>query len=130
MEEQGEKLEHKVFTRIGKTKYNELSQMLANSPYRTMSSLVRDILVNGKITILTRDASLDDVIEKLSWIRTELNMIGVNINQVTKRIYSETWPKDRADILLEATGFNRQADKKVDDLFEILDRLAQRWLPE
>ncbi len=125
-----EKLEFKVFTRIGRAKFNELNAMLKNSRYRTMSALIRDVLMNQKITILTRDSSLDELMERLISIRTELTRIGVNMNLATRGLYQNPLPQEQLDIALEVTRFKQQSDERVKELFELMAKLSYKWLPE
>lgn len=125
-----EKLEFKVFTRIGREKYKELDAMLKNSRYRTMSALIRDVLMNQKITILTRDSSLDELMERLISIRTELTRIGVNMNLATRGLYQNPLPQEQLDIALEVTRFKQQSDERVRELFELISKLSYKWLPE
>ena len=126
----GEELPYKVFTHLGKEKYEELLTMLTSSHCRTMSALLRDILTNKKITIRTRDETLDKVMEQLSAIRKELHAVGININQITRQfnIYS-----DFEHRMFFATGAAEKYEKvgaKVDELLVLIAKLSQKWLPE
>lgn len=125
-----DKLTHRIHTRITKEKYEELTVLLAQCRgIKSLSELLRDILSNRKINIQNYDRSLDTVMEQLSSIRTELHAIGVNINQVTRRFHAEKLPEARLLQVMEIEQQYRDVGKKVDRLFEIIQKLSARWLP-
>lgn len=124
------KLEHKVFSRLASERYDELNAMLKSSRHRTMSSLIRDILMNRKILIETYDPSLDKVMEELCGIRKELQAIGININQVTRRFHNEKLPGEQMNSALEIAKLYQQTDLKVSELFSVIAKLSEKWLPE
>ncbi|MHB8207625.1 MAG: plasmid mobilization protein [Mucilaginibacter sp.] len=123
-------LKHEIKTRVNDAKFTQLSEMLANSECRNMSELVRHILHTKPVTLLHRDKSLDLLIEELSGIRKELRSIGININQVTKQF--NTFP-DKEQKLYYALGVAEQyklVGHKVEQLFTILNKLSEQWLPK
>lgn len=124
-----EKLEYKVFARLGKRKYEELRALLERSHHRTMSALLRDILMQKQITVKVHDASLDITMEELCRIRTELHAIGTNINQVTRRFHTEQLPGAQLNSALEIAKLYQQTDMKVSELFIIIAKLSEKWLP-
>lgn len=128
--ENRERLEYKVFTRLGREKYDELAALLEKSRHRNMSSMLRDVLHSKKIVIENYDGTLDKVMEELGRIRSELHAIGVNINQVTRRFNQEHLAGEQLNQALEITKFYQQADQKVSELFEIISKLSLKWLPE
>lgn len=123
-------LKYKVFSRINKKKYDELQSMLASSRCRTISELLRQILEEGKITIITHDGTLDKVMEQLSGIRKELQSIGININQITHRFHIEDQPEGKIFQALEIAKLFQQTEQKVTELFTIISKISEQWLPE
>jgi hypothetical protein len=127
--EKSERLEYKVFTRIGKKKYVQLLSMLNNSDNRTMSALLRGILEHEKITIRTRDTTLDNTMEQLSCIRKELQAIGININQVTRKLHRADFKGDQLSQAQKVLSDFLSTGDKIDSLFELIDNLSGKWLP-
>ncbi|WP_162946189.1 plasmid mobilization relaxosome protein MobC [Chitinophaga barathri] len=125
-----EKLTHKVFARVSKTKYDELQQILLQSRCRTLGELIRDILTDKKIVTVTHDASLDKVMTELSGIRSQLQAIGRNINQVTRRLHQERLPAAQRELLLSLAELQQQTEQSVSGLFTAVAKLSERWLPE
>lgn len=124
------KLPHLVETRVDEAKYKELKELAARTTTRRMSDLIRDILYNRKVKIVTHDSSLDKVMEQLSALRSELNAIGVNINQVTRYFNSDPDPRQKIRYASNIAEQYQAVGSKVDQLLVIVSKLAERWLQE
>lgn len=125
-----EQLDYRVFTRISKEKYEELDKLLQGSRCKTISELVRHILENRKIVVEDYDSSLDKVMEQLSGIRKELHAIGININQVTRYFNGAKTAEARLYNVMEIAKLYQQADLKVSELFGVVEKLSELWLPK
>ncbi|MBK1439853.1 plasmid mobilization relaxosome protein MobC [Parapedobacter sp. ISTM3] len=126
-----EKLTCRIHTRVTAKKYRELSTLLQRSRgIRSHSALLRNLLDDRKITVETHDDSLDAVMERLSEIRKELQRIGTNINQITRRFHLEELPEARLVHALEVQQLYGETDRKVEELLIIVDKLSRKWLPE
>lgn len=119
-----------VIARISEQRYDELGELLGRSRLRTMSELLRDILDNRKITLEYYDNTLDKVMLELSEIRRELQSIGVNINQVTKRFHVQQWPEAMLINAGEIAELYQQVNLRMQKLFDVIDQIARKWLPE
>jgi len=128
--EKNERLDYKVFTRIGRKKYDELISILENSDYRTISALLRSILEHQKIIIYTHDHTLDKTMEELSGIRKELQAIGVNINQVTRKLHQADLNEEQLTLAQEILTSYQNTGEKINILFEMIDNLSEKWLPK
>jgi len=128
--EKREKLEYKIFTRIGKNKYDELVALLHNSNSKTISSLLRNILHHKKIVVFTRDVTMDNIMEQLSGIRKELLVIGVNVNQATRKLNQSQFNQEQLFLANEILHGFQKASLKVEALFEIINNLSVKWLPK
>ncbi|MFD2873241.1 hypothetical protein ACFS5N_12220 [Mucilaginibacter ximonensis] len=125
-----ERLDYKIFTRVGKTKFDEMTSLLNNSNRRTMSALLRDVLEHEKIVINTRDTTLDKAMEELSGIRKELLAIGVNINQVTRRFHQAGTLDEQLALSQNVLKEFSLTSAKIETLFKLIDQLSEKWLPE
>ena len=124
-------LSYFIETRVKKAKYEELQSILKQARgIRSLSHLLRTILENKPITVLTYDTTYDKVLNELAAIRTELRAIGININQVTRSFHQEKRPDERLVKALEITKLFQQADQKITELFTIISNLATRWSPK
>ena len=130
------KSEHKIFLnhvvtiRIGDEKFNELKRLLQGNPQNDMSRLLRDILHNRPITVFTKDKTLDNVMEELAKLRSEIRAIGVNINQIT-RLFN-TYPEPQRKALFAKMAFkeHQAIEPKIAELLDIVSKLAKRWLSD
>ncbi len=129
-ERENERLDYRVFTRISKEKYEELNKLLQHSSCRTISELLRYILENKKVIVEHYDTSLDKVMEQLSGIRKELHAIGININQVTRYFHGAKTAEAKLYNAMEITKLYQQTDLKVTELFSVIAKLSELWLPK
>ena len=127
---ENDRLEYRVFTRISKEKYEELTAMLQSSRCKTVSELLRHILENRKIVVEHYDSSLDKVMEQLSGIRKELHAIGININQVTHYFHDAKTEEARLYNAMEIVKLYQQTDLKITELFSAVAKLSELWLPK
>jgi hypothetical protein len=125
-----EALKFKLETRVNAKTYHELQRLLSQNPNKDMSSLIRDILLNRPVQIFTRDITLDNLMEELAKLRTEIRAIGININQIT-RLFN-TYPEPRRKEFYARSAFAEYLaiEAKTDRLLEIISKLAKQWLSE
>jgi hypothetical protein len=121
-------LKHKLCTRVNDQKMQELQTILGKNPKMGMSDLLREILYNRKIKIYVKDGTLDNVMEELSRLRTEIRAIGVNINQITRHF--NTYPAPQQKVLYAKIAFHeyQAVQPKIDELLSIISKLSLKWL--
>lgn len=95
-----------------------------------MSRLVRAIITKQPVRIFTRDLTLDNVMEELSRLRTEIKHIGVNINQITRKFNTYPEPQRKAFYAKMAFQEYLAIELKIDGLLDIISPLAKKWLQE
>jgi len=124
----GEVLKYEVKTRVNESKYQELEKLILESVNLDMSGLVRDILYNRSISVITYDRTMDMTMEELSAIRGQIRKIGVNINQMTKLF--NTYPEPRRKEVFARMAFQQYTllQAPVEQLLEIISKLAKKWL--
>jgi hypothetical protein len=123
-------LSYRLYTRVGHAKFAELKKLLDGNPANRMSRLLRDILYHEPIIVYTRDESLHIVMDELGKLRGEIRAIGININQVT-RLFN-TYPEPQRKTLYAKMAFKeyQALEPKINQLLEIISKLAKRWLSE
>jgi hypothetical protein len=123
-----DELKHSIRIRVNDEKYRELCKLLEGNPRQDMSGLVRNILYNRPVKILTRDTTFDSVMEELAKLRTELKAIGVNINQITR--WFNSFPETERKLIQAKAAFNNYllVKPRLDRLLEIVSMLAEKWL--
>ena len=103
--------------RYNPTEVEKLEILLKGSANcQTISELVRDILFKRKLTLNTRNESMENTLVELGLLRNELNKIGVNIIE-TNNIYSS-----KLSTYLNSILFHILKELKREQLF-FIDRL-------
>lgn len=123
-------LKYRIYTRVNSRKYQELKALLQKNSTNDMSSLIRDIIYNKPIKIITKDQTFDNLMEELSKLRTEIRAIGVNINQIT-RLFN-TYPETTRKVFYARMAFKEYLaiQPKIDELITLISKLAKKWLSE
>ena len=121
-------LRYKLTTKVNEQTFLTLNRLLEQNPNNDMSSLVRTILTNRPVRVFTRDLTLDNLMEELSRLRTEIRAIGVNINQITHQF--NTYPEPQLKAFYAKMAFQQYLaiESKVDRLLDIITPLAKKWL--
>src|SRR5579872_5707358 len=74
--------------RLTPQEYAELNNRFKTTTSRKLSDYLRHVLLNGSVTIRTRNQSLDDFMAQMIQLRRELNTTGNNLNQSVKKLHS------------------------------------------
>ncbi|MXN91688.1 plasmid mobilization relaxosome protein MobC [Flavobacterium sp. Sd200] len=77
---------HWLHLRLRAEEHEKLMRKFKATTCRKVSEYVRNCLFEKPITMLHRNASLDQGLQELSLLREELRAIGQNLNQVTYRV--------------------------------------------
>jgi hypothetical protein len=123
-----QELKYKLTTRVNVQKYEELRRLLDRNSKLDMSGLIRSILNNRPVKVIVKDRSLDNLMEELARLRGEIRSIGVNINQITRHF--NTYPEPNRKALYAKIAFQKYTliEPKIDELLEIIAKLAKKWL--
>jgi len=73
---------------------------------------------------------LDKTMEQLSGIRKELQAIGVNINQATRKLHQTDFNTEQLIQAQEILKGFQHTEAKINVLFELIDNLSEKWLPK
>lgn len=120
--------QRKVTVRFTNEEYERLDNALKKTTFRKLSYYVRAILFNRKVTVYERNKSLDEFMEEVVLLRTELNRIGNNFNQVTRKINSA---KDSGELRAMAVISSAMQQKLLDKISEIqghINKFSDQWL--
>lgn len=110
--------------RFTPTEVEKLEILLKRNVYcQTVSELVREVLFKRKLTINTRNESLEKVLVELGLLRNELNKIGVNINQVTHYFHMQADLKERVFFIKELLPHFERTKAKIHALHSLIEGL-------
>ena len=88
MKKENVKRNRRVTIRFTGEEYNKLQGQFKQATARKLSDYLRKVLLHQKVTTVTRDGSMDDLIKELIQLRRELNALGNNFNQAVKRLHT------------------------------------------
>ena len=123
-------LKYRVETRVNATTFKKLEAIVQKTQDKEMSGLLRDILTNRPIQVITYDKGLDIIMEELSLLRVQIRAIGININQITR--YFNTYPEPQRKQYYGKVAFQeyQALQPKIERLMEIITQLSKKWLSE
>jgi hypothetical protein len=124
-------LTHFVRTRLTEKAFNRVDKIRQSSDCHTVGEVARKLLSKEKITLFYKDMTLNTAMEELALIRKELKAIGININQLTKG-FNIARKKSQPTDYYTAQVFKlyENVDSKTDELLNIINQLAGKWLPK
>lgn len=121
-------LSHTIVIRITANQHARLESIANESNTKTLAEVVRKILANRPIKLLHKDISMNGSMEELALIRKEIKSIGVNINQQTHSFHLSTNKTEMLFHSLKTADTYKTIEPKIDRLFIILSKLAEKWL--
>jgi hypothetical protein len=77
-----------VNVRMTQEEFEKLQAYRKKTTERTNSNYIRKLILNQPVSVLTRNASLDDYLEEIIHLRKELNGIVQNINQAVRKLHT------------------------------------------
>ena len=105
-----------------------INEKFSRSTDRKMSDYIRKVLLDKTVTIKQRNQSLDDFMTEMIALRKELNAIGINYNQVVKRLHSlDDIPQIRTWLLLH-TSSGQILLNKITEIKSKISQLDSQWL--
>jgi hypothetical protein len=91
---------------------------------------MRNVLLEKKITVFTRNKSLDDFMTELILLRNELNAVGNNFNQVVKRLHvSQSSPELKIWLMVNEPA-KESVLKKIDEIKFRINQFSDKWWQE
>lgn len=115
-----ELLTHKVSARFAEPDYRKLLTLMENTNTQSLGELVRRIITKDKILLYLKDSTLDGVYNQLAGIKTELNFIGRNINQITHALHLADTASQKTIHAMEAAIHYRKVGEKVTQLLALI----------
>lgn len=111
--------------RLTQEELERLRRQKAQTAYTRMADYIRVLIFQKPIRVFSRDKSVDELMEELILLRTELNALGNNFNQVVRRINSLPFPPE--SLLQVANSLQVQLLEKVAGIQARINQAAERW---
>jgi predicted GNAT family acetyltransferase len=114
--------------RLTEDEHNSIYKQFKNTTCRKLSDFARRILFNRKVTVNTRNQSLDDFMAEMMQLRNELNHIGNNFNQSVKKLHTlDNIPEIKMWAMSNESS-KKDFMKKVDEIKIHLNKISDKWL--
>ncbi|PTQ99190.1 hypothetical protein C8P68_1025 [Mucilaginibacter yixingensis] len=114
--------------RLNAAEFEKLETGWKNSTISKLSEYVRRVLFGKRITVYSRNKSLDELVAELVVLRRELNAIGVNFNQAVHRLHM----LDHApQMQVWVERFGRDRDRYFELFGEVVlkvNSISEQWL--
>lgn len=116
-----------ITLRLTPAEYQQLNTRFKATTCRKLSDYLRKVLLTGKVTVLTRNKSLDDFMAEMITLRNELNALGNNYNQAVQKLQIlDKIPEFREWILKHCLNHETFLNK-VDEIKNRINQFAEKW---
>lgn len=121
-------LTHNIVVRVTEETFKNLEKIQRESDCKSIGQVVRNILADRHIRYIVKDMSMNGTMEELAMIRKEIKAIGININQQTHRFHVSQSDAERSFHFRKTSEIYRSIDPKIDNLLQLVSKLAEKWL--
>lgn len=117
-----------VIFRLTPKEYANLEAKRSRTTCRKLSEFLRLLIFNRPVTVIERNGSQDQMIGELSELREELNRLGNNFNQATKRLNAVNQISEFRNWIVSYEAEKIFLFSMLDKIKSQTDKLADRWL--
>ncbi len=114
--------------RLTSNELKSLQNKASNSSSKKLSEYVRKMIAGKPIEIHHRNESLDDFMTEMIALRTELNAIGNNYNQVVKRLHTLQHLEEIKTWLLLNESTKQILINKITEIKLKINQINDKWL--
>ncbi len=119
-----------VGVRFSMEEYASLKSNFQSTTSRQLSDYIRRILLNKKVTVFTRNKSLDEFMAEMMALRTELNALGNNFNQIVKRLHALQHFEEIKAWLIINESTKQILLRKVEEIKSKINQFSDKWSQE
>ena len=88
---------------------------------------MRKVLLTGKVTVLTRNQSLDDFMTEMIELRNQLSAIGNNLNQAVHKLHTLNKIYEFRNWIITNELDKTILMNKVDEIKNRINQFAEKW---
>lgn len=116
-----------IHLRISSAEHKFLLHSQKKTLCRNLSEYVRDVIFKYPLVQTYRNLSQDDLVKQIAVLNNELNALGNNLNQITKRLHTIRASEAQA-WGIEFTSQTGALTTKITEIKEVTAKIAERWL--
>ena len=127
MEKQQSNRSRIIGLRLTPQEYAEIHGGFKATTSRKLSDYIRHVLLDGAVTIRTRDQSVDDFMAEMILLRNQLQAGGNNLNQAVHKLHTL---RDSAEVLAWLVVYKVLVNdffKKVEEIKLRINQFADKW---
>ena len=117
-----------VTLRLTPMEYQQLSNRFKGTTCRKLSDYMRKVLLEQKLTMYTRNQSLDDFMTEMILLRSELNAIGNNFNQAVHRLHTLDKIPEFVIWIKANELLKKELLTKVEQIKLRIEKISDKWL--
>jgi chromosome segregation ATPase len=108
--------------------YAKIKLRQQNSTCRSISEYIRNILLNNPITTIFRDQSLDDLIEEIAVLNSEINSLKNMQQELIKKLDQHPQIKELSESLKGLEQESQELRKRIEELKKQIEKITDKWL--
>lgn len=116
-----------VHLRLTPTEHRQLQSRFKRTTCRKLSDYLRAALLERPVITTYRNTSMDGMMAELAVLNKELNAIGNNINQMTKKMHTLRLP-EMQHWTVQFTALSSQFFDTMEEVKDKVGTLAEQWL--
>jgi hypothetical protein len=116
-----------VSIRLTIEEYDKMEAKFKTTTCRKLSEYMRNVLLEKKITVFTRNKSMDDFMAELIKLRSDLNAVGNNFNQVVKKLHVLPSSTELKVWIMVNESTKECVLKKIDEIKLSINKFSDRW---
>jgi hypothetical protein len=120
----------KVTIRFQPGEYDLIHERFTLTTCRKLSEYLRKLALGKPVTIITRNRSLDALMEELILLRSELNAVGNNFNQAVKKLHTLSRIPEFRTWLQAHEASREQLLQKTETINQFIAQFSDKWLQE
>lgn len=114
--------------RLKPEEYSRIQEKFKKTTCRKLSEYARKVLLDKPLTVTYRNLSLDDFMQEMVRLRTDLNAIGNNLNQAVKRLHSLNQIAELRIWLATWSNTTDRIDEGIKEIKSRINNLPKEWL--
>ena len=128
MEDKNSNRTKRIICRLTPGEYAKMEKKWKASTCRKLSDYIRRSLFEKPIVTTYRNSSQDDLMAELTKLRSELNAVGNNFNQVVKKLHTLQQIAEFKSWLIAYEVEKKILQNKLDEVRNNIKKILEIWL--
>lgn len=116
-----------LHVRLTEKEHQQILAQFKKTDSRCISDFARKILLGKPMIGTYRNKSMDEFIVELVRLRTELNHIGNNFNQLVKKLHTTTHQQQMAALLATYQSERKILMERIENIHRFIQEKGQQW---